>query len=127
MVSFAELLQKKMKEKPKPVSDLPTMEIPTNIGLENSALVYKTNWRGEVFVFTGIRDHDLETRIHNLGGIIADTVVKSTTYVVRKDDKFESTKTEKAIKYNAKIITINEVRTYVKAAETLKSREKQGL
>lgn len=51
---------------------------------------------GQVFVFTGIRDKDLERRIIARGGTIGDSFTSKTTCVIAKDPNENSGKLKKA-------------------------------
>ena len=65
---------------------------------------------GVSFCFTEVRDKQLEADLKASGGIIADSVNKTLSYLIVKDLNGTSSKIEKAIKNNIPIIPISEVR-----------------
>lgn len=66
-------------------------------------------------VFTKIRDKDVESWIESVGGYVADTVGKDTTFVIVPDKNVSSSKVDKAIKYNIPIIEIDEIKSFVES------------
>ena len=64
-----------------------------------------SKYNGNIYVFSGIRDKELEKIIENSGGIISNTVTKKTTLLIVKDPNDTTTKIQNAIKYNIPIIT----------------------
>lgn len=69
---------------------------------------------GCVFVFTGIRSKDLESRIATLGGKISSGISKTTTHVICRDASSGSSKLEKAIDMGIKVISIDNFDNYFK-------------
>jgi NAD-dependent DNA ligase len=65
---------------------------------------------GKQFVFTKVRDLDLEAKIIAHGGEISTGVSKKTTALITKDPSLESSKTTKARKFGTRIVGIDEFR-----------------
>lgn len=63
---------------------------------------------GKSFCFSGFRDKNLETRIKEVGGSIADSVSKNTYCLIIKEDS-GSSKVEKAKKNGTKVILLKDV------------------
>ena len=60
----------------------------------------------KIFVFSGFRDKLLENKIIENKGIVANTITKSTSYLVIKDEMdLHTEKIKKAKLYNIPIIT----------------------
>lgn len=59
--------------------------------------------RGKNVVFSGFRDSDLQMKIVNKGGVVADSVTKSTNILVIKDEEELKNLTNKVIKANKNI------------------------
>lgn len=72
----------------------------------------KEKKKGEIIVFSGFRDKELEERILSRGGEIGNSVTSKTNLLIVKDDK-ETSKTKKAKELKIKIIDL----------ETFKKRE----
>jgi DNA ligase (NAD+) len=73
----------------------------TNTNTNNK---YKDN----IYVFTGIRDKDLEKIIIASGGTIGSTITRKTTLLIIKNADDETTKVKKAREFNIPIITYDE-------------------
>lgn len=70
---------------------------------------------GKSVAFSGFRDKALEDHVRAMGGKIASSVTKQTTWLVVKDgDDSESTKVTTARKYDVKVIPLNEFLRLVK-------------
>lgn len=85
--------------------------------LENELIVLKErNNRSAQFsvVFTKVRDKDLEVWTEENGGVVNDSVNKDTSIVVVPAIGVESSKVNKAKKYDIPIIPIDDYREYVK-------------
>lgn len=70
----------------------------------------KLKFDNMIFVLTGFRDKDLQNNIEELGGTIANTVSKNTTYLIVKDQNCidePTTKIKKAQELGITIITKN--------------------
>lgn len=65
---------------------------------------------GEVFVFTGFRDKDLQKQIAERGGHVADTYSGKVTCVVARNPNETSTKLTKARKDGKRVISIEQLR-----------------
>ena len=62
-------------------------------------------YNGNIYVFSGFRNKELEKEITDNGGNITSTVSKKTTALIVKDDKENgTTKVKNAIKFNVPII-----------------------
>jgi DNA ligase (NAD+) len=59
---------------------------------------------GQVYVFTGFRDKELQTKLEDLGGIVGDSFSSKTTCVVAKDPNEDSGKLKKAREKGIKIV-----------------------
>lgn len=84
-----------------------------NINKDNKKIVkdeIKINpkYNNNIYVFSGIRNKELEKIIENSGGKISNTVSKKTTALIVKDKNENTTKIQNAIKYNIPIIIYNE-------------------
>jgi NAD-dependent DNA ligase len=66
--------------------------------------------KNKTFVFSGIRDKDLEEFIETNGGKVSSSVTKNTTVVVVKSTEIESTKTTKAKSLSIPIMLIEDLR-----------------
>jgi DNA ligase (NAD+) len=66
--------------------------------------------KGKSYCFSGVRDKVLEGEIISRGGIIADSLTKSVTYLVVLDINGSSSKIEKARKYGVKIVSIDNLK-----------------
>lgn len=64
-------------------------------------------------VFTKIRDEEIEKMIEEYGGIVSDSLTKNTSLLVIPEKGVNSSKVEKAKKYDIPIVTINEVKNYI--------------
>lgn len=65
-------------------------------------------------VFTKIRDEEIEKMIEEYGGVVSDSLTKNTSLLVIPEKGVNSSKVEKAKKYNIPVITIDEVENYIK-------------
>lgn len=63
---------------------------------------------GQVFVFTGFRDKELQAKLEDAGATVADSYSKKVTCVVAKDPFENSGKLQKARKDGIKVIGLNE-------------------
>jgi DNA ligase (NAD+) len=68
------------------------------------AIKKDSKYNGNIYVFSGIRDKELEKLIENSGGTVANTVTKKTTLLIVKDITDNTTKIQNAKKYNIPII-----------------------
>lgn len=66
---------------------------------------------GEVVVFTGFRDKELEAKIEENGGEIKTSVNKDTTILLLKDTSSSSSKANKARELNVKLMSPEDFRT----------------
>jgi len=79
---------------------------------ENNLKINKGKYDGKIFVFTGFRDKDLESKIKALGGKIGSSISKKTEYLIVKDKKVidePTDKISKAMSLGIKIITKNQL------------------
>lgn len=58
-------------------------------------------------VFTGCRDAASKEKIESLGGVCGESITKSTTHLVVKDETFSSSKTQKAKENSIPILTLD--------------------
>jgi len=65
-------------------------------------------YNNNIYVFSGIRNKELEKIIEDSGGKISNTISKKTTALIVKDKNENTTKIQNAIKYNIPIIIYNE-------------------
>lgn len=63
---------------------------------------------GQVFVFTGFRDKELQVKIESMGGTVGDSYTSKTTCVIAKDPNEDSGKLKKAREKGVKIIGIQQ-------------------
>lgn len=68
-----------------------------------------SNFSGEVVVFTGFRNKELELLISSAGGQVSSSITSKVTLVVASNPSQESTKLSKARSLNIKIISIEEL------------------
>lgn len=68
---------------------------------------------GKSFVFTGVRDKDIEVKIESNGGKISSGVSKSTTHLIMKQKGSGSSKENKAIELGIEIMTLDELKDYL--------------
>jgi NAD-dependent DNA ligase len=66
------------------------------------------NFTGEVFVFTGFRNAELEVYIKKCGGTVGSSITKKTTTLIRKDTEESSGKIDKAKELGVKIVTLSD-------------------
>ena len=64
---------------------------------------------GEVFVFTGIRDKAAETRITELGGVVAGSISSKTTILIAKDPSADTLKLQKAREDGIRILGLDDL------------------
>lgn len=69
--------------------------------------------QGKTFVFSGIRDKDVEDFIEANGGKVSSSVSKNTSIVVVKSSDIETTKTAKAKTLSIPIMSINDLKTEI--------------
>jgi len=69
-------------------------------------MLQSSKFSGREFVFTGIRDEAVKQYILTNGGIVANTVRKSTTDLIIKDENSNSSKTDKAEAQGIKLTTL---------------------
>lgn len=69
---------------------------------------------GMSFVFTKIRNKNIEEEIRNNGGKVSGSVTKTTTAVIVRSKSDVSTKTQNAKKLNIPLLTLNEFQTKYK-------------
>ena len=69
----------------------------------------------KTFVFSKFRDADLKQFIEQFGGVVSDSVTKSTTYVIKPNNYYgpDTDKMIKARQYNILILTPNEIRKLI--------------
>ena len=63
---------------------------------------------GKTFVFTGIRDKELEKKIEKTGGKIGSSFTAATTHLIVKDESFVSDKTKKALATGVTVLPIDQ-------------------
>jgi DNA ligase (NAD+) len=66
--------------------------------------------KGKSYCFSGVRDKNLEGVIVSRGGVIADSLTKTVSYLVVLDINGSSSKIEKAKKYGVNIISIDNLK-----------------
>ncbi len=76
----------------------------------NTKEEYNGLLKGKSYCFSGVRDKSLEEKIINQGGVIADSLTKTVTYLVVLDINGSSSKIEKAKKYGINIISIDNLK-----------------
>lgn len=77
--------------------------------------VYKPiDMSGREFVFTGVRDAELKAFIESCGGIVKDSISKTTTDLITKDEDSTSSKALKAIKVGATVSQIDKFKNTLK-------------
>ena len=59
-------------------------------------------------VFTGFRDKELQNKIEDLGGTVSTSVSSKTSILVHADNEKTSTKIEKAVLLQIKILSKSE-------------------
>ena len=89
------------------------------------------NMTGEIVVFSGFRDKELEEKIRSRGGEVGGNITSKTTLLIVKDDK-ETSKTKKAKELNIKVIDLetfkkNEIKDKLKKGEKVKEEEVEFL
>ena len=65
-------------------------------------------------VFTKVRDDDAESFIKDNGGEVSDSLTKNTSLLVVPANNISSSKVTKANNYNIPIVTIDEMKDYIK-------------
>ena len=70
-----------------------------------------TKLEGEVIVFTGFRDNDLQAKIEENGGTVGSGVTKSTTILLLKDPSSSSSKANKARELGISLMSPDQFRT----------------
>jgi NAD-dependent DNA ligase len=65
-------------------------------------------YKNNTYVFSGIRDKELEKIIVASGGTIGSTISRKTTLLIIKNSNDETTKVKKAKELNIPIITYDE-------------------
>jgi DNA ligase (NAD+) len=100
------------------ISDLDMITISDNIKKPTVSLVncvYKPiDMSGREFVFTGVRDAELKAFIESCGGVVKDSIGKTTTDLITKDEDSTSSKAQKAIKVGAAIWQIDKFKNSLK-------------
>ena len=66
-------------------------------------------FKDKIFVFSGFRNKDLELKISNNGGKVANTITKNTNYLIVKDIDEETTKIKQAKEKNINIILLDSI------------------
>lgn len=64
-------------------------------------------------VFTKIRNEEMEKMIEEYGGIVSDSLTKDTSILVIPEKGVNSSKVEKAKKYNIPVVPIDELKNYI--------------
>lgn len=64
----------------------------------------------DIYLFTGVRDKELEVKIADRSGVIGSSVNKNTTHLVAKDPSGGSSKLKKAADMGVKVISILEAK-----------------
>jgi NAD-dependent DNA ligase len=72
-----------------------------------------TSLSGQVIVFTGFRDKELEQKIITNGGIVVTSISKKTTIVVSKDPQSTSGKVQQAREQGIKIMSADDITKYI--------------
>ena len=67
----------------------------------------------KTFLFTGVRDKNLEKYVEENGGKISNTFNKNVDVLVIKDDTTNNKKVEKAIKDGIEILTVEQLRNFI--------------
>jgi len=80
----------------------------TNIEKKPQKINKNTKYLNNIYVFSGIRNKELETDIIANGGKVANTVTKKTNCLIVKNRDDETTKVKNAILYNIPIITYDD-------------------
>jgi DNA ligase (NAD+) len=80
----------------------------TNIEKKPKKINKNTKYLNNIYVFSGIRNKELETDIIANGGKVANTVTKKTNCLIVKNRDDETTKVKNAILYNIPIITYDD-------------------
>jgi NAD-dependent DNA ligase len=68
---------------------------------------------GQVYVFTGFRDKDLQAAIESLGGVVGDGVTSKTTCVVAKNPNERSGKLDKARAKGITVVGVDDLRQQI--------------
>jgi DNA ligase (NAD+) len=76
--------------------------------IKKQKIPIQNKYKNNIYVFSGIRDKDLEKIIIASGGTIGTTVTRKTTLLIVKSNDDETTKVKKAIEFNIPIITYDE-------------------
>lgn len=82
----------------------------TNLNIKHSNAAVSSSFS---VAFTKIRDPELEDFIENNGGSIDNSVTKSTSLLIVLNNYTESSKVDKARKYNIPIVTISNAKDYI--------------
>jgi DNA ligase (NAD+) len=85
-------------------------ELPITIKKKEVIMKTGNDLDGKVYVFTGVRDEEAQTKIESLGGKIGSGVSKNTTTLVMKAKGSGSSKETKAIEMGLEILTLEELR-----------------
>jgi len=80
----------------------------TNIEKKPQKINKNTKYLNNIYVFSGIRNKELETDIIANGGKVANTVTKKINCLIVKNRDDETTKVKNAILYNIPIITYDD-------------------
>jgi len=74
---------------------------------QNSMPAIQQVFSGKVFVFTGVRNEEMEDFIKKRGGEIKGSVSKKTDYLIVKDQNQQSSKLEKANEFGVQVLSID--------------------
>ena len=88
--------------------------LPVTIEKKAEVATIGDDFKGMVFVFTGIRMKDEEVVLESRGAKIGGSVSKATTHLVCKDPNGASSKLEKAKSLGIKIIGVEELKSLLK-------------
>lgn len=88
-------------------------KLPVNIIIEQPKQATSSECAGWVVVFTGTRRKDLEGVIQEKGGVIGDSVSKSTTHLIMKAKGSGSSKEVKAEKLGATIWEVSDLENFL--------------
>lgn len=88
-------------------------ELPITIEEKKESVKVSSDLDGMQFVFTGVRRADLESVIESRGGKIGSGVSKNTTHLVMKSIGSGSSKEKKAIELGVKVITVDQLETFL--------------
>ena len=87
--------------------------LPITIEEKKEAVKVSNDLDGMTFVFTGVRRADLESVIESRGGKVGSGVSKTTTHLIMKAVGSGSSKEKKAIELGVKIMTVEQLETFL--------------